>query len=491
MQNYKHITKGQRFTENGWVRVNVKGTPYEIGYSHGYLLAKEIKEVIRILKFTIPNECGYSLNILRSVFFDLLSPLVKERYSDIFEEMNGICEGAKKGGFTDIKLEDIFFWNCWVSVGSILSDLPELIKQNNELNDKYKEVFHKGLPKKGGAKDRCTAFMAVGDWTKDGQIICAHNTFDNYIDSQFCNVLLCIHPDKGNTFIMQTSPGLVSSGTDYYVTSNGFIVTETTIGGFNKYVLNDPIFCRIRKAVQYSNKLDDFVDILQDGNSGDYANSWLIGDTKQNEIMRIELGLSYVNVEKKKNGYFIGFNAPYDDRIRNLECINTGFYDIRRHQGARRVRLEQFMKQYKGKLDIEIGKTILADHYDVYLNKINPCSRTCCSHYDLDQREFMSQEDRPLPYQPRGAVDGIVSDTEHAKQMGLHARWGSSCGIPFIAQEFCDKHIQWADQRPYLIDRPTEEWIFFSCKHKKPKKKSIHYKTLTHHTRKNTVKSVY
>jgi len=81
----------------------------------------------------------------------------------------------------------------------------------------------------------------------------------------------------------------------------------------------------------------------------------------------------------------------------------------------------------------------------------------------------MSHEDRPVAYQPRGAVDGIVCDTEHAKIMGLHARWGSSCGIPFIAKEFCDKHIQWVDHLPYLRDRPTEEWTLFSCKHKKGK----------------------
>ena len=66
--------------------------------------------------------------------------------------------------------------------------------------------------------------------------------------------------------------------------------------------------------------------------------------------MRVELGLEYVNVERKKNGYFIGFNAPYDARIRNLECVNSGFDDIRRHQGARKVRLEELMEQHKGKI---------------------------------------------------------------------------------------------------------------------------------------------
>ena len=55
----------------------------------------------------------------------------------------------------------------------------------------------------GGARDRCTGFIAVGNWTKDGKIVCGHNTFDNFLDSQYCNVILEIQPQKGNTIIMQ------------------------------------------------------------------------------------------------------------------------------------------------------------------------------------------------------------------------------------------------------------------------------------------------
>ena len=83
--------------------------------------------------------------------------------------------------------------------------------------------------------------------------------------------------------------------------------------------------------------------------------------------MRIELGLKYHNTEYKTNGYFIGFNGSYDARIRNLECRAQGYLDIRRHQGARHVRLEQLIEKYKGKLDIHTAKVILSDHYDVYL----------------------------------------------------------------------------------------------------------------------------
>ena len=215
--------------------------------------------------------------------------------------------------------------------------------------------------------------------------------------------------------------------------------------------------------MQYGNTLDEYCEILLHENSGDYANAWMFGDTNTNEILRIELGLKYHNIERTKNGFFIGFNSAYDERIRNLEVINSGFYDIRRHQGARMVRLGDLMDEYKGKLNIEVAKKIISDHYDVYLKKDNnPCSRTVCSHYDLDAREYMSQSDRPKPYSPRGAVDGIVCDTKLAKNMSFIGRFGNACGIPFIAKEFFKQHRQYERFAPYIKDRLTQPWTEFT-----------------------------
>jgi hypothetical protein len=292
--------------------------------------------------------------------------------------------------------------------------------------------------------------------------VVAHNNFSNFVDGQFARVVVDLKPTKGNRFIMMGFPGWIWSGTDFFVTSKGIIGTETTIGGFIAYENYVPISCRIRNAMQYGNTLDDYVKMLVDGNSGDYANSWLFGDTNTNEILRIELGLKYNNIERTKDGYFIGFNAPYDPRIRNLECVNTGFDDLRRHQGARRVRLAELMDQYKGKLNIQVAQKIIADHFDVYLKKENPCSRTCCSHYELDAREYMSDPSRPKPFQPRGALDGNVCDTTMAKAMSFSLRWGSSCGIPFDKNKFCDEHREWDYLRPYLDDRPEQPWTTFT-----------------------------
>jgi hypothetical protein len=424
-----------------------------------------------MLDFSFYEDYGYKREMFSEITYELFSPQIKKNYPELYEEMEGITAGAKAAGFKDLTLADIVMWNCQTSIGSFYSQLPTLIKDHEKLFNKYGNLFKEGSSasghgegggmRAGAGTDKCTGFIVVGSYTKDGKIVCGHNSFDNFISGQHFNIILDVNPTKGNRFLMQCAAGYISSQTDYYVTSTGLIITETTIGGFNKFVLKDPICCRIRQAVQYSKTLDDVVKYLTTNNSGDYANSWLVGDTKTNTIMRIELGLEYVNVEKKKDGYFIGFNAPYDPRIRNLECANTGYDDLRRHQGARRVRLEQLMEEHKGKINVVIGQEIMADHYDVYLNKINPSSRTCCSHYELDDRAFMSDPSRPKPYQPRGAVDGIVCDTILAKKMSFSARWGTSCGIPFDKTEFCKQNIIWKDQESYLYDRPQQPWTEF------------------------------
>ena len=47
----KTYGKGYRFDKNSWICVHIEGEPYERGFQHGYLVASELKEVMR----TIPT----------------------------------------------------------------------------------------------------------------------------------------------------------------------------------------------------------------------------------------------------------------------------------------------------------------------------------------------------------------------------------------------------------------------------------------------------
>jgi len=439
------IENGFSYDQDGWKYISVKGEPKERGYAYGYLCADDFKKIQEMLHYYMPESYGKSWDyFIEEVCMDFKEYTQKE-FNELYLEMEGITEGLNDAG-CKTSLDEILTWNFYMSIPYWFSTRSE---------------NHVG--KEGGAKDRCSAFIAVGeDWTTDGKIVCAHNSFTDYIDGQWSKIILDLNPVDGCRFIMQTSAAMIWSGTDFFVTANGIIGTETTIGGFMPYERKAPIGYRIREAMQYGKTLDDYVEMLLKENSGDYANSWLFGDINTNEILRIELGLKYHSIERTKNGYFIGFNSTYDPYIRNLECNNSGFYDIRRHQGARYVRLTELMDENKGKLNVDVAKKMIADHYDVYLHKEdNPCSRTVCSHYDLDAREYMSQADRPKPFSPHGAVDGSVVDSNLAKEMKMVMRYGNSCGIPFVAKDFFKKHIQWRNFEPYVFDRLTQPWTTF------------------------------
>ena len=440
------VKNGLAYEKNGWKYVSIKGSPKERGYAYGFLCANEFKEIQKMLKFFMMEQYGMEWDyFIKEVSDDFKEMTIKD-FNEFYEEMEGITDGCNSNG-CKTTIDEIIAWNFYFSIPYWMST---------------KTDSHFG--KEGGSPDRCSAFMAVGkDWTEDGNIVCAHNSFCEFIDGQYCNIILDLNPNKGHRIIMQTCPCWIWSGTDFFVTSKGIVGTETTIGGFTPYEKKFPIGYRIRQAMQYGDTLDEYCKILLHENSGDYANSWLFGDTNTNEILRIELGFKYHNIERTKNGFFIGFNAPYDERIRNFECVNSGFYDIRRHQGARLVRLGDLMDEHKGKINIDIAKKIISDHHDVYLEKDdNPCSRTVCSHYDLDPREYMSEPGRPKPFAPHGAVDGIVCDTNLVKKMSFIARFGNSCGTPFIADEFSKKHRQYYKFAPYLKDRPSQPWTEFT-----------------------------
>jgi len=467
---------GISYEKNGWKYVSIKGSPKERGYAYGYLCAKDFIKIQKMLEFLMMETYGMSWEYFIKEISSDFKEMTQTEFKEFYEEMEGISDGCNAGG-CKTSIDEIIAWNFYASISYWYSK-----KSDNHVG------------KEGGSKDRCSAFIAVGDWTTDGKIVCAHNSFMDYVDGQYMNVILDLNPDDGHRFLMQTCPCCIWSTTDFFITAKGIIGTETTIGGFFPYEKRWPIGYRIRKAMQYGNTLDEYCEILLHENSGDYANSWLFGDINTNEILRIELGLKYHNIERTKNGFFIGFNAPYDEKIRNLEVSNSGFYDIRRHQGARLVRLGDLMDEHKGKLNIEVAKKIISDHYDVYLEKDdNPSSRSVCSHYDLDAREYMSDQSRPKPFALHGAVDGIVIDSTLAKKMTFEARFGNSCGTPFIIADFCKKHRQWEKFCPFIRDRPSEPWTEFTIDNsytkksknkfrltKKGRKANKHSKTMKH-----------
>jgi hypothetical protein len=294
--------------------------------------------------------------------------------------------------------------------------------------------------------------------TVDGSIVLGHNTMDDYPKAD-SNIILDIQPARGHRILMQTSPGWIHSGTDFFITDAGLVGSETTIGGFKRFDEKGlPEFVRMRRATQDASTIDEWCDVMKKGNNGGYANAWLVGDVKTSEIARLELGLKYVGFEKKKEGFFIGSNVAEDLKILRLETDRNDA-DIRLSSVARRVRWKQLMKENAGKITLEMAKSFESDHYDPYLQKENAGGRSLCGHFDLDPQPFGVD----TPFDPSGSIDAKVVDSRMAKEMSFVARWGFACGMPFDAKKFLDSHPQFDWVEGLVKDRPSQPWTVFKA----------------------------
>ena len=473
----------------GWMRITIRGAPYERGVSHGKQVIAADPErftyMFSVFDFTFREGYGRDIEFFYGLCDDFYSGTIKRRFPKIFREMEGIAAGA------GLRVCQVVLINVYMSLPYFYAHMLRYI-DTPKYRKKYADVIRDehaihadpaALSARAARldefKDRCSLIMAVGPgWTKDGGIVCGHSSFSNFLDAQFCNVILRIEPEAGDGFamVMQSMPGGVCSMTDFFVTDAGIVGSETTIRGFNAFKLRDPICCRIRECMQYGKTLEDYAERLQKRNSGDYACSWMFGDTRGHgggpRIMRVELGLNYVNVETTRDGVFLGFNSTYDERIRKIECSSAlsskaaigedhtdadadEFHNVTSSIGNRRVQLEKLAEKYRGRIDTTVVKRILSDHYDNHLGKTVANSRTVCKHAYADTSGTGSE----APFKPVGAYDTKVADSASIRRMSFLAHWGAPCGTPFIVKEHMKKHPVWKDWADYLVDFPRRGWV--------------------------------
>lgn len=434
------LKKASRGAErNGWIPVHLAGTPAQIGYEHGYLLAPEIEDAVHDVSFEFKHDEKKDWEFFRKTARDVFWPHIEQQYRD---ELNGIA-GGLKARRSKLDVWDIVALNAWL-------ELPY-----------YDKWYDHAKPGEKSLPDRCSAFVATGSYTKDGRVVIGHNNWTSYASGERWNVIFDVAPSEGNHFIMDGMPGLIHSGDDFGINSAGVMITETTISEFNSFDPNGiPEFVRARKAMQYSNNIDDFARIMKDGNTGGYANNWLVADRKNNEAASLELGLKNVILQRTRDGFFVGSNFPADPKLIKEE---TSFdpNNAALSQNARHKRWLQLMQEYKGKIDVAAGQKFLADHFDAFEGKIDPSERTLCGHIELSPRGMPTWQ---KGYAPCGAVQAKVADASLAEHMTLTAALGHACGLPFKASDHLAKHPEYSWIQPVLHDMPGRPWTTFSAK---------------------------
>jgi len=432
-----------KFERGGWTYVHLQGTPEQIGYQHGYLLAAKIEDAYHVYKLEDEHSTQRDWEFYRNAAKTILWPHIDPEYQ---AELSGIAEGVQAKG---IKLDvwDIVAVNATMELSQYY--VPWLNKQQHAQNA---PSIH--------APGNCSAFIATGSYTKDGKIVIAHNNWSSYAEGSRWTMIFDIQPAKGHHILMDGVPGMITSNDDFGINDVGIMLSETTISQFEGWNSDGkPTFMRSRKALQYANSIDDVVATMRDGNNGGYANDWLIGDRKTGEIAYLELGLKNTPLWRTKDGYFVSSNFARDPKLIKEETGDFKYDDLSTSPNARRVEWEQEMSSNKGKIDATAAEQFVSGHEDSFTKKEQADQRSLCGHVDK-VKDGIPQWDWP-PYYPGGAVQGKVTTSDLAEKMTLIAHAGHPCGEDFLAAPFLEAHPEFSYLKPVLRDMKAGPWTTF------------------------------
>jgi hypothetical protein len=431
----------RRPAKNGWTFVHLQGTPHQVGFQNGYLLAPEIADAIKIVQLETNHDDKKDWDFFRDAAKNMMWPHIEQEYR---EELMGIADGATAHG-VKIDVWDVISLNA-------MTEWSYFVEQyDKQHGSKVSEQLTK--------PEHCSAFVATGSYTTDGKPVIAHNNWSTYLDGERWTIIYDIVPAKGYRMLMDGLPGVIHSADDFVINAAGIAITETTISAFHGFDPDGvPEFVRARKAAQYAQSIDDFARIMKDGNNGGYANTWLVVDTHKNEIGRLELGLKNVNLDRTSDGYFVGSNFPINaNLIREETTFNPD--DLSISGNARHARWEQLMAENKGKINVAAAQSFLADHYDAFEKKDDPDERTLDGHIDLSLRGASGWVG---PYGIAGAVQNKAGDADMIEKMSFTAAAGHACGKDFKAAEHLRAHPDYDWQKPLLRDMDAYPWTTFS-----------------------------
>ena len=233
----------RRPDNNGWTFVRLEGSPSEIGYQHGYLLASEIADTHKTIVLSLTHDSSKDYAFFRNAAEKVLWPHIEGQYR---EELKGIVEGLHA------KNVPLDIWDV-VTLNAFL----ELTPYYTGWYDKQ----HKLTSSKKPVPEHCSAFVATGSYTTDGG---RHRAQMDGLHGGRAGQSCSTSSRKRPSLLMDGFPGRSTAAT-----ISASIPRESSsrkplfeFSGYDPKGI--PEFVRARKAMQYSSSIDDFARIMKE-----------------------------------------------------------------------------------------------------------------------------------------------------------------------------------------------------------------------------------
>ena len=249
--------------------LHVQGTPHEMGYQQGVLIADRIEELVSgvgsPMMFMLGGwnpesgekptqqqlEIGRAI-ILMAIDKCFIGP-IKEKAPDYYEEAKGIADGLTAVG-SPVGMDEVL-------AGIALAELTQSKGLVMKLAGEFAAMHGGG----GSVSKNCSDFAAWGKATKDGKLV--HGT--NYDNEDFTigrnGVVLIAKPEAGNAFLGMIHPG--SPWPMRGMSAAGITVGEPTSNSADNDILANPQVghcVHMRRVLQYADSTQDAIKIMKD-----------------------------------------------------------------------------------------------------------------------------------------------------------------------------------------------------------------------------------
>jgi hypothetical protein len=375
--------------ENGVKVLKIQGTPYEMGYQHGYLLAEGISAMINntILATIayIAQQTGTDNATAEKMFWEgqkIAEPFLPEEFKD---EMQGITDGANAAGVS-VTLDQIMLWNTNYDQWCIYSH-PDYWTP-----DGFEGGGNDGIVTSGGG---CSSFCAWDEYAGgDGKLIFGKDEDNFNMPSQLENrIMVVASPENGYGHVFMSYPGMVGLDGGFnevgleMMTQLNSMQYETMAGCgiaiFTRLLLTHA--SNLEEAISIFNKTPRCAGI-----------AYHVADAKAKEAVVVETSSKEVTLRYPEEGAkvlwqsnhsncypgwmgYSGYNMVNDqvkvNELTDVSTIENWQESLRDPENlyvqapSRFERYRELMAEYHGNITVDNAIAILSDRFDPYTQK--------------------------------------------------------------------------------------------------------------------------
>jgi hypothetical protein len=396
MDHTELLGKARVERQNNVNILHLYGTPYQMGYQHGTMLAKEIDLMVHHVLLATAAYVAAQTGTDLDTAMQMLIKGQKKAYPflppESLEEMQGIYDGAIKAG-ASVTMDDILLWNTNYDQWCIYAH-PHYWPGARE--EGAERLFFPG-----GFAGGCSSFCAWDEWAGgDGKLIFGKNEDNFNMPDQLENRFLIIAaPKDGFGHAFMTYPGMI--GLDGGFNDQGFeMMTQLNSMQYESMEgCGIGIFTRL--LLTHAATVDDAIGIFN-AHPRCAGIAYHVAEAKAKKAAVVETSSTHVCVRYPMPGIkalwqsnhsncypgwqgYSGYNMVADQVLVNelsdistVEAWQTSLkdpYNFFVQAPSRFERYEQLIHQYFGQITVENAKTILTDCYDPYSGQTRPRQR--------------------------------------------------------------------------------------------------------------------